>query len=170
MLDRALALRGRGPYVVQAAIASLHVEEQRDWPQIAALYGELARLTDSPVVELNRAGAVGEADGPQGRPRDRRSAGRSLDDYRYLHSSRGEMLRRLGRTREAGHAYRRAIALAHDDAERRLFECRMAELDAVPRAELGPAARSSPNCIQIHLLSIIRRMLERPAVSAKERL
>jgi RNA polymerase sigma-70 factor (ECF subfamily) len=59
-LDRALALRGRGPYVVQAAIASLHAEEETDWPQIAALYGELARLTDSPVVELNRAVAVAE--------------------------------------------------------------------------------------------------------------
>ena len=65
VLDRALALRGRGPYVVQAAIASLHADEPRDWPQIAALYGELARLTDSPVVELNRAVAVAEAQGPE---------------------------------------------------------------------------------------------------------
>src|SRR5207248_4515722 len=65
VLDRALALRGRGPYVVQAAIASLHADEPRDWPQIAALYGELARITDSPVVELSRAVAVAEADGPQ---------------------------------------------------------------------------------------------------------
>ena len=65
MLDRALALRGRGPYVVQAAIASLHADEPRDWPQIAALYGELARLTGSPVVELNRAVAVAEAQGPE---------------------------------------------------------------------------------------------------------
>ena len=71
-LDRALALRGRGPYVVQAAIASLHADEPRDWPQIAALYGELARLTGSPVVELNRAVAVAEARGPRGRARDRR--------------------------------------------------------------------------------------------------
>src|SRR5207248_1632984 len=57
-LDRALALGGRGPYVVQAAIASLHVDEPRDWAQIANLYGELSRLTESPVVELNRAVAV----------------------------------------------------------------------------------------------------------------
>src|SRR5215212_918805 len=64
VLDRALALHGRGPYVVQAAIASLHADEPRDWPQIAALYGELARLTGSPVVELNRAIAVAEVDGP----------------------------------------------------------------------------------------------------------
>jgi RNA polymerase sigma-70 factor (ECF subfamily) len=132
LLDRALALRGHGAYVVQAAIASLHVDEPRDWPQIAALYGELARLTDSPVVELNRAVAVSEADGPEA---GLEVLGRltSLDDYRYLHSSRGEMLRRLGRTREAGDAYRRAIALAHDDAERRLFERRLAELESVAR-------------------------------------
>ncbi len=132
VLNCALALRGHGPYVVQAAIASLHVDELRDWPQIAALYGELARLTDSPVVELNRAVAVSEADGPQhGLELADRLTG--LDDYRYLHSSRGEMLRRLGRTREAGDAYRRAIALAHDDAERRLFERRLAELESLTR-------------------------------------
>ena len=103
-LDLALALHGRGPYVVQAAIASLHADEPRDWPQIAALYGELARLTNSPVVELNRAVAVAEAHGP--------AAGLdivdrlALPDYRYLHSTRGELLRRLGRTAEAREAYK----------------------------------------------------------------
>jgi RNA polymerase sigma-70 factor, ECF subfamily len=131
-LDRALALRGHGPYVVQAAIASLHVDEPRDWPEIAALYGKLVRLTGSPVVELNRAVAVSETDGPEaGLQLADRLTG--LDDYRYLHSSRAEMLRRLGRTCEAREAYERAIALAHDDAERRLFERRLAELDSVPR-------------------------------------
>jgi len=127
MLDRALARGGRGPYVVQAAIASLHADESPDWPQVAALYGELARLTDSPVVELNRAVAVAEADGPEAGLRivDRLD----LEDYRYLHSTRGELLRRLGRLDEAGDAYRRALALVHDDAERRLFERRLAELD-----------------------------------------
>src|SRR5439155_11475181 len=65
VLDRAVALHGRGPYVVQAAIASLHADEPRDWPQIAALYGELSRLTGSPVVELNRAVAVAESEGPE---------------------------------------------------------------------------------------------------------
>ena len=99
ILDRALALRGRGPYVVQAAIAALHADEQRDWPQIAALYGELTRLTDSPVVELSRAVAVAEADGARGRPGHRRRAS-TLDDYHYLHSTRGELLRRLGRRTE----------------------------------------------------------------------
>jgi RNA polymerase sigma-70 factor (ECF subfamily) len=125
-LDRALALRGRGPYVVQAAIASLHADEPRDWAEIAALYGELARLTDSPVVELNRAVAVAEEQGPEAGLEivDRLA----LEDYRYLHSTRGELLRRLGRTDEAGDAYRRALALVHDDAERRLLERRLAEL------------------------------------------
>ena len=126
VLDRALALHGRGPYVVQAAIASLHADEPRDWPQIAALYGELARLTDSPVVELNRAVAVAEEQGPEaGLDIVDRLA---LEDYRYLHSTRGELLRRLGRTAEARDAYRRALTLVHDDAERRLLERRLAEL------------------------------------------
>jgi RNA polymerase sigma-70 factor, ECF subfamily len=126
-LDRALALRGLGPYVVQAAIASLHADDPRDWPQIAALYAELSRLTESPVVELSRAVAVAEADGPQ--------AGLDivdrldLEDYRYLHATRADLLRRLDRTDEARDAYARALALVHDDAERRLLERRAAELD-----------------------------------------
>jgi RNA polymerase sigma-70 factor, ECF subfamily len=125
-LDRAFALRGAGPYVVQAAIASLHADDPHDWPQIAALYGELHRLTGSPVVELNRAVAIAEAEGPEAGLRivDRLE----LDDYRYLHSTRGELLRRLGRTDEAREAYRRALALVHDEAERRLFERRLAAL------------------------------------------
>ncbi|MDX6691336.1 MAG: hypothetical protein QOG15_2793 [Solirubrobacteraceae bacterium] len=128
VLDRALALHGRGPYVVQAAIASLHTDEPRDWPQIAALYGELSRLTDSPVVQLSRAVAVAEADGPE--------AGLAiadrlpLEEYRYWHATRGELLGRLGRTEEARDAYGRAVALVHDDAERRLLERRLAELGA----------------------------------------
>ncbi len=130
VLDRALALHGRGPYVVQAAIASLHADEPRDWPQIAALNGELSRLTGSQVVKLSRAVAVAESEGP--------GAGLDivdrldLDDYRYLHSTRGELLRRLGRTEEARDAYRRALALVHDNAERRLLKRRLAELDIAP--------------------------------------
>jgi RNA polymerase sigma-70 factor, ECF subfamily len=130
VLDRAIALRGRGPYVVQAAIASLHAEEPRDWPQIAALYAELARLTGSPVVELNRAIAIAEHRGP--------AAGLelidqlALDDYRYLHGARGELLRRLGRDAEARSSFTRALELAHDDTERRLLERRLAELSQAP--------------------------------------
>jgi RNA polymerase sigma-70 factor (ECF subfamily) len=125
-LDRALALHGRGPYVVQAAIAALHAEEPRDWPQIAALYSELSRLTDSPVVELSRAVAVAEDRGPEAALQIVERL--PLEDYRYLHSTRAELLRRLGRVAEARDAYRRAITLAHDDAERRLLERRLAEL------------------------------------------
>jgi RNA polymerase sigma-70 factor (ECF subfamily) len=126
-LDRALALRGRGPYVVQAAIASLHTEEPRDWPQIAALYEELVALTGSPVVELNRAIAVGEAYGPElALPLLEGLEG--LGDYRYLHAARGELLRRLGRTAEARSSYERALALAEGGPERRLLERRLIEL------------------------------------------
>jgi RNA polymerase sigma-70 factor (ECF subfamily) len=125
-LERGLALHGRGPYVVQAAIASLHTEEPRDWAQIAALYSELSRLTDSPVVELSRAVAVAEDRGPEAALRIVERL--PLEDYRYLHSTRAELLRRLGRVPEARDAYRRAITLAHDDAERRLLERRLAEL------------------------------------------
>ena len=126
VLDRAFALHGRGPYVLQAAIASLHAAEPRDWPQIAVLYGELSDLTDSPVVELNRAVAVAEAQGPQAGLDI--LEGLALEDYRYLHSTRGELLRRLGRTEEAGDAYRRALVLVHSDTERRLLQRRLADL------------------------------------------
>jgi RNA polymerase sigma-70 factor (ECF subfamily) len=129
-LDRALALRGRGPYVLQAAIASLHADEPPDWPQIAALYAELTRLTDSPVVELSRAVAVAEAQGPEAGLAI--VDGLALEDYRYLHATRGELLRRLGRVEEARAAYGRALALVHDDAERRLLERRLAEVLAQP--------------------------------------
>ncbi len=142
VLDRALALRGHGPYVLQAAIASLHADQPRDWPQIAALYGELARLSGSPVIELNRAAAVAEADGAEAGLEllDRLE----LDDYRYLHSTRAEMLRRLGRVVEAREAYGRALALvpAGAGAERRLLERRRAELGGDPGS--APPAASSP--------------------------
>jgi RNA polymerase sigma-70 factor, ECF subfamily len=125
-IDRALALRGRGPYVVQAAIASLHAEEPRDWHEIAALYGELSRLTGSAVVELSRAVAVAEADGPEAGLRI--VDGLDLADYHYLHATRGELLRRLGQTGEARAAYQQALELVHDDAERRLIERRLADI------------------------------------------
>jgi RNA polymerase sigma-70 factor, ECF subfamily len=125
-LDRALALGGRGPYLLQAAIASLHAETPCDWAQIAALYEELARLTASPVVELNRAIAVAETEGPEAGLRIVDRLG--LDDFRYLHSTRGELLRRLGRMDEARDAYRRARELTDDGAERRFLERRLTEL------------------------------------------
>jgi RNA polymerase sigma-70 factor (ECF subfamily) len=126
-LERALALRGRGPYVLQAAIAALHADEPRDWPQIAALYGELARVTGSPVVELNRAVAVAEAEGPEAGLRI--ADGLDLDGYHYLHATRAELLRRLDRLDDARGAYRRALELVHSGPERKLLERRLAELE-----------------------------------------
>ena len=125
-LGRALALGGRGPYVLQAAIASLHADAPRDWSEIAALYAELQRLTGSPVVELNRAVAVAEVQGPeQGLAIVDRL---DLDGYRYLHSTRADLLRRLDRVDEARAAYERALELTIDHAERRFLEGRIAAL------------------------------------------
>jgi RNA polymerase sigma-70 factor, ECF subfamily len=138
VLDRALALRGRGPYVVQAAIASLHADEPRDWPQIAALYGELVRLTGSAVVELNRAVAVAAAEGPEAGLAI--VDGLDLDDYRYLHSTRADLLRRLGRFDVAHAAYTRALELTPAEAERRFIERRLQELKATSKS---PTARPS---------------------------
>jgi RNA polymerase sigma-70 factor (ECF subfamily) len=126
-LDRALALGGRGPYVLQAAIASLHAHSPRDWAQIAALYGELARITQSPVIELSRAVALAEAEGAEAGLEliDRLALG----DYRYMHAARGELLRRLGRTEEARQAFTRALTQTSEGPERRLLERRLGELE-----------------------------------------
>jgi RNA polymerase sigma-70 factor (ECF subfamily) len=137
-LDRALALQGRGPYVIQAAIAALHAEAPTDWRQVALLYGELVRLTDSPVVRLNQAVAVAESDGlAAGLALVEELAVRGdLDRYHYLHATRADLLRRLGRYDEARQAYRRALDLAHDEAEQRFLAGRLADLDGV-----GPSPR-----------------------------
>jgi RNA polymerase sigma-70 factor, ECF subfamily len=125
-IDTALALGGRGPYVLQAAIAALHVDEPPDWPQIAALYGELGRLTGSPVVELNRAVAIAEAGEVEAALDLVERLG--LERYHYLHATRAELLRRLDRTDDARAAYDRALGLVHSEAERRFLERRLAEL------------------------------------------
>jgi RNA polymerase sigma-70 factor (ECF subfamily) len=125
-LDRAIALGGRGEYVLQAAIAVLHAEEPQDWPQLAALYGELARRTGSDVVRLNEAAAVAEA-GDAARALEL-TDGLDLDDYHYVHATRAELLRRLGREDEARAAYRRALELVHAEPERAFLERRLAEL------------------------------------------
>jgi RNA polymerase sigma-70 factor (ECF subfamily) len=125
-LDQALALGGRGPYVLQAAIASLHVEDPPDWPQIAALYARLAEITRSPIVELNHAAALGEAgEVEQALAIVERL---ELDRYHYLHATRAELLRRLDRVDDARTAYHRALELVHSDAERRFLRRRLAEL------------------------------------------
>jgi RNA polymerase sigma-70 factor (ECF subfamily) len=127
-LAEARAMGGRGPYVLQAAIASLHADDPCDWGALASLYGELVELTSSPVVELNRAVAVAETeDAAAGL---RLVDDLALDDYLYLHTTRGELLRRLGRNDEAGAAYRRALALVEDAAERRWIERRLDEVAA----------------------------------------
>jgi RNA polymerase sigma-70 factor, ECF subfamily len=125
-LDRGLALRGRGPYVLQAAIASLHADQPRPWGQIAALYDQLARLTSSPVVQLSGAVALAEVESPEAALEivDRLP----LEDYHYLHATRGELLRRLGRTDEARRAFERALELAHDPTEQRLLARRLREV------------------------------------------
>ena len=134
LLRRAVARAGTGPYLVQAAIADLHLQEPRDWRQIAALYQTLARQTGSPVVEMNRAIAVAEIDGPQ--------AGLAildrldLDHYRYFHSTRAALLRRAGRDAEAHDAYRRALALVQTEEEQRFLAGRL--------AETAPSARRDP--------------------------
>ena len=125
-LEGALALGGRGPYVLQAAIASRHADEPCDWDEIETLYGELARLTRSPVVELNRAVAVAEVSGPGEALRIVDSL--DLEGYRYFHSTRADLLRRLDRRDEARAAYQRALALTVDDAEQRFLAGRIAGL------------------------------------------
>jgi RNA polymerase sigma-70 factor (ECF subfamily) len=137
-LDRALALGGRGPYVLQAAIAALHTDSEQDWPQLAALYGELARRTRSPVVELNQAVAIAEA----GEVETALALIDKLDleGYVYLHSTRAELLRRLERTDDARAAYERALELVHSDPERRFLERKLAALrTSRPPGETDPA-------------------------------
>jgi RNA polymerase sigma-70 factor (ECF subfamily) len=124
-LDRALSLRRPGPYQLQAAIASLHYEEPTDWAQVALLYGRLAESNPSPVVELNRAVAVAMADGPEpGLEIVDGLAG--LDGYHLWHSTRAELLRRLGRDEEAAAAYSRALELAPSETERTFLRDRLA--------------------------------------------
>jgi RNA polymerase sigma-70 factor (ECF subfamily) len=137
--QRALATalgHGRpGPYQLQAAIAACHASAARatdtDWPTIARVYGQLARLTPSPVVELNRAVAVGMAHGPTAGLAllDPLAAGGALDGYHLLPAARADLLRRLGRPQDAARAYREALALVSTGAERRFLGRRLAEAE-----------------------------------------
>ena len=136
LLQRAVARGRSGPYLVQAAIADLHLQQPRDWRQIAALYQTLAHQTRSPIVELNRAIAVAEVDGPEAglailEPLD-------LEHYRYFHSTLGALLRRAGRDAEAHHAYRRALDLAQTEPEQRFLADRLAE--TAPATDGGVAS------------------------------
>jgi RNA polymerase sigma-70 factor (ECF subfamily) len=134
LLDGAIVLRRPGPYQLQAAIAALHARaprpEDTDWPQIAARYRRLVEVSRSPVVELNRAVAVAMADGPgRGLPMIDALAGK-LDGYHLFHSARADLLRRLDRRDEAAEAYRRAVALTSNPAERAFLERRLREVTA----------------------------------------
>ena len=126
LLERAFALHGEWTYTVQAAIADLHLQEPRDWKKIALFYERLEHITSSPVVTMNRAIAVAELKGPETGLAllDRLE----LDDYRYYHSTRAALLRRMGRDDEARAAYERALALTQPGPEQRFLERRLANL------------------------------------------
>lgn len=129
LVERALR-RGVGVYQLQAAIAALHAEsstaDATDWPQIAALYGELAKLDDSPVVALNRAVAIAMAEGPEAGLALVEVLEPALTSMHLFHSTRGYLLHRVGRDLEAADAYQRAIQRATNDAERAFLEHRLA--------------------------------------------
>ena len=124
LLERAIALRGDGPYLIQAAIADLHLEHPRDWVKIALLYQQLELVTSSPVVSMNRAIAVAELEGPETALALLEEL--ELGDYRYYHSTRADLLRRLGRHDQAQAAYARALELTRPGPEHRFLEGRLA--------------------------------------------
>jgi RNA polymerase sigma-70 factor (ECF subfamily) len=135
LLESALRAGANGEYAMQAAIAALHARaprpEETDWAQIAHLYGILLQRKPSPVIELNRAVAVAMAEGPERGLAliDDLEAKGELAEYHLLHAARADLLRRDGRWREAAEAYRKALALAANDAERRYLNRRMAEVE-----------------------------------------
>ena len=133
LLERALALRGSaagGTYLIQAAIADLHLREPRDWHENPLLYQRLEHITGSPVVAMNRAIALAEIEGPEAGLA--LLDGLDLDDYRYYHSTRADLLRRLGRDEDARAAYSSALELTPPGPEQRFLESRLAGLTAEP--------------------------------------
>ncbi|PYO71502.1 MAG: RNA polymerase subunit sigma-24 [Gemmatimonadetes bacterium] len=134
LVHRAFQTRRAGPYALQAAIAAVHAEAQSsaetDWSEIVGLYDVLLRMDPSPVVELNRAAAVAMRDGPAHGLAliDAILARGELEEYHLAHAARADLFRRLGRTSEATAAYKRALALAVEEPERRLLERRLQEL------------------------------------------
>lgn len=138
LVERALASRRVGAYTLQAAISAAHAEAfsvpHTDWTQIVALYSLLGRLDPSPVVELNRAIAVAMRDGPAAGLGlvDQILDRGELEDYHLAHAARADLNRRLGRADEARAAYQRALALTHQEPERRYYLRRLHELDRVP--------------------------------------
>jgi len=141
VLDAAVARRSPGPYQLQAAIAAVHAQapcfEQTDWPQIAALYGELARRSPSPVIEVNRAVAVGLADGPLAGLAILAPvlASGELDGYGPLHTAHADLLDRAGRADEASAAWARALEATGNSALREALERRVASRDRQQRPD-----------------------------------
>lgn len=138
VLDGAIALRQRGPYQVQAAIAALHakakVASATDWPQIVALYGALHEMVPTPIVALNAAAAVAMVSGPEHGLAwiERAEESGELGDYHLLPAARADLLRRAGRCREAQTHYRRALDLTQNPAERLYLERRLREVASAP--------------------------------------
>lgn len=134
LLDRAIAMRRRGPYQIQAAIAALHAKAadapSTDWKQIHALYGALHALVPTAIVELNAAAALAMVEGPERGLAgiDRVESGGELAEYHLLPAARADLLRRAGKLAAAAGQYRHAIELARNPAERRYFERRLAEV------------------------------------------
>ena len=136
LVERSLASRRFGPYTIQSAISAIHSDaasaQATDWDEIVGLYEVLLRIDPTPIVELNRAVAVAMRDGP--------AAGLTLieailvrgdlADYHLAHAARADLCRRLGNADEARASYKRALALARQEPERRFLERRLAELSA----------------------------------------
>ena len=147
LVERILPGGRVGPYQLQAAIAALHDEAPdaaaTDWAQIATLYLALVRLDPSPVIRLNHAVAVAMADGPATglALMDGLADEGSLAAYPYLHAGRADLLRRLGRRSEAAAAYRHALTLTANRAERGFLERRLREVEA--EATAGPDGRAA---------------------------
>jgi RNA polymerase sigma-70 factor, ECF subfamily len=143
LIEQTLRIGRAGPYQLQAAIAAVHAEaptaDATDWPQIAALYEVLASCDPSPIVQLNKAAAVGMAEGPQRglQLMEAPEVAGPLESYRWFHSARADLLRRLGRASEAPAAYARALELAENAGERAYLRRRLAEVVAQPSEEAG---------------------------------
>jgi RNA polymerase sigma-70 factor (ECF subfamily) len=133
-IERALRMHRTGPYQVQAAVAALHSQaespDRTDWKQIAGLYGTLMELQPTPVVELNQAVAVAMAYGPERGLEiiDRPQVAEPLSEYRWFHSARADLLRRLGRRAEAAEEYKVALEYSSNASERKFLERRLAQM------------------------------------------
>ena len=134
IMERLLLMKRPGPYQIQAAISALHAQAERaedtDWPQIAALYHELMKMTPSPVIELNRAVALAMADGPLKGLKllDQPVLKQELSDYYLFHAARADLLRRVGRMDDASDAYTLALNLCQNERERAFLRRRLVEV------------------------------------------